>query len=292
AAGVVPLVQSEAAHARDLGVEPGVMVAEEAHARARLREQLVEPGRLAEEALAAPVALEAHAGRSVVREDDVEPTVLAQRSDLVAGVVTLRVALQRLRRALEVRRAVAAADAAHAQRIAARDELVDLAVLQVVQAGQHLGRRLRVEAEEVHMVALDEHRLARGGAPFSDPRREVARAVVPLGGSVDAVRIGPNAEVADVKDEIEAHGERLLEREHARVHLVETPVDVARRAEDHGSSPVAQAQWIWMATVQKGRPSLMGFEAMPHHTRSIRCNSPAKARAPRRSTALPTPTTT
>src|SRR5690606_34003286 len=168
AAGVVPLVQSEAAHARDLGVEPGVMVAEEAHARARLREQLVEPGRLAEEALAAPVALEAHAGRSVVREDDVEPTALAQRSDLVAGVVTLRVALQRLRRALEVRRAVAPADAADAQRIAARDELVDLAVLQVVQAGQHLGRRLRVEPDEVLMVALDEHRFARGGAPFSD----------------------------------------------------------------------------------------------------------------------------
>ena len=60
------------------------MVAEEAHARLRLHEQLVEPGGLADEALATSVAIEAHARGRVVREDDVEVDARAQRRELVA----------------------------------------------------------------------------------------------------------------------------------------------------------------------------------------------------------------
>lgn len=88
------LVEAHAWHARDLGVDPRVVMPEEAHARPSPREQLVETGGFAHEALPAAVAIEAHPGGCVVGEDDVEVRRLAQRLDLVARVVPLGVALQ------------------------------------------------------------------------------------------------------------------------------------------------------------------------------------------------------
>jgi hypothetical protein len=67
------------------------------------------------------------------------------------------------------------------------------------------------------------------------------RAAVTPGRAVDARWIGPDAEVADVKQPVEAHAERRLERDHAGVHLVEPPVDVARRTQDHDGAPLALA---------------------------------------------------
>jgi hypothetical protein len=54
------------------------------------------------------------------------------------------------------------------------------------------------------VVALDEERLPRDRPTFGEPRGEVARAVVLLGRLVDPVRVGPDAEVADVQHPLEA----------------------------------------------------------------------------------------
>jgi len=231
----VALVEADARHARDLGVDPRVVMPEEAHARPSPREQIVETGHFADKALAPTVAIEAHPGGCVVGEDDVEVRRLAQRLDLVARVVPLGVALQRRRAPPEAGWSEAAADAADLQDLLTDDELVDAAVPKIVKAGQDFGGRLRVEPHEVLVVALDEHGGPRRGAALREPDGEVARAVVPPRGPVDARGIGPHAEVADVQHPVDAHAERRLEREHARVHPVETAVDVTCRAEDHGS---------------------------------------------------------
>jgi hypothetical protein len=87
------------------------------------------------------------------------------------------------------------------------------------------------------VVALDEQRLVRRWAPLGPPRREVAGAVVALRRPVDAARVRPHAEVADVQHPLEAHTERDLEGEDVFVEPIEGSVDVTGGADDHGVVP-------------------------------------------------------
>jgi hypothetical protein len=91
------LVQSDAADARDLGVEPGVVVTEEADPRANAADEVVETRCLAHVSRSASVPLEFHSRGSVVHEQHVDPGVPTEIVDFVARVVALRVALEVLR---------------------------------------------------------------------------------------------------------------------------------------------------------------------------------------------------
>lgn len=78
-------------------------------------------------------------------------------------------------------------------------EVEPLSVPQVEEPGQNLRIGLGVEPDEVLVVALDEDRPPGSETAFGPPRREVARALVLTGRTVDPARIGPDAEVADVQ---------------------------------------------------------------------------------------------
>jgi hypothetical protein len=70
------------------------------------------------------------------------------------------------------------------------------------------------------VVALDEERLPRSCPTLGEPHRKVASAIVLLGRLVDSVRIGPDAEVPDVKHPLETHAERGLERENVFIKAI------------------------------------------------------------------------
>src|SRR6266542_762293 len=69
------LVQSDAANARDLRIEPGVVVTEEADPRTKAAEEVVQARGLADVAGSASVPSELHARGSVVHEQYVDPGV-------------------------------------------------------------------------------------------------------------------------------------------------------------------------------------------------------------------------
>ena len=108
-----------------------------------------------------------------------------------------------------------------------------MAVPEIEEPGQHLGRVLRVEPEEVLVVALDENRPPRRGASVGEPRREVAGTVVCSCRPVDATRIRLNTEITHVKHPPKAFPEHLLEREDVVIHSVDGPVDVTGGAKQH-----------------------------------------------------------
>jgi hypothetical protein len=174
----------------DLSVDTRVVMAEEAHAGSRAREELIEPGGSADEAWTLPVPLEANSRRCIMRQHDVDARAPRERIDLVARVVTLRVALQIPGWPIEVRRAMAAPDATDAQRTGTFAELEAQAVLEIVQTGQNLVARLVVQPYEVLVVSLDEQRPARRPTLLADPERKITCTVVPTSGAVDAIGIG------------------------------------------------------------------------------------------------------
>jgi len=79
------------------------------------------------------------------------------------------------------------------------------------------------ELHEFLLVTLDKKRLPRDWAMLGIPGGEVPRAVVPRRGPVDARRVRPNAEVADVQSVIEHHAQRGVEGQHRGVEGVEGP---------------------------------------------------------------------
>src|SRR5256885_562458 len=112
---------------------------------------------------------ESHSGGRVVDKDDVHPLGPAKRIDFVARVVALGGTLEVLRRALEVRWAVAATNAPDADDILTVTEIHRGAVPQIEEPRQHFRTRLRVEPHEVLVIPFDEDRFPRGRAPLRDP---------------------------------------------------------------------------------------------------------------------------
>ena len=94
AAGVRRLVDAHAGHAVELGVEPGVVVSEEADLRADAQNQVIQPLGFARPTRAPAVPLEDHPGGGVVNQEHVCSPVVDQGIDLVACVVSLPVCLQ------------------------------------------------------------------------------------------------------------------------------------------------------------------------------------------------------
>jgi ATP-dependent helicase YprA (DUF1998 family) len=76
-----------------------------------------------------------------------------------------------------------------------------------------------------------------------------------LGRLVDAIRIGPHAEVANVQHPLEAHAERGLEREDVLVETIHGAMDVAGSADDHDAPVVARnASATRLGTNRQGGP--------------------------------------
>ena len=135
-----------------------------------------------------------------------------------------------------IRRSVAAADAADPDPPISRVEVDGLSAVQVGQPREHLALAsgaLFLEPDEVLVVALDKDRGAGRRASLGEPHGEVASAFVLARGLVDAVGVGPDAEVADVQDVVKAHAEGVLEREDIGVELVHGSMDVAGCADEH-----------------------------------------------------------
>ena len=132
-------------------------------------------------------------------------------------------------------RPVAAAEAGHANRLAASSEVCSAAVRQVGQPRQELGVLERGEPLEVLVVGLDEHGRTRCGAALGERPREVAGALVVAGSAIDTVGIRPHTEVAHVQHVLEAHAENRFESADVVVQAIEGAMDVAGCADDHGS---------------------------------------------------------
>jgi len=87
-------VDAEAGNAINLGIEPGVVVAEEADLRADTSDQVIEPLRFASPAGPASMSLKDHSGRRVMNEQHIDSAANDQGVDLVTGVVPLPVSLK------------------------------------------------------------------------------------------------------------------------------------------------------------------------------------------------------
>src|SRR5690606_17066350 len=207
------------------------MVTEEADAGTRAANKVVEAHGLARPVQSASMPRKHDARRCIMGEEHVEPLTPEQRVDVLPRVVPLGVALEVLRPALVVRGTVATTQATDNDTA----EVEGRPVAEVEEVREHLRLGLGVEPDEVLVVALDEQRAARGGPSTRPPSGEVARAVVLPGGLVDALRVRPHAEVADMQHPLEAHAERLLEGEDVLEEPIEGSVDVASGADDHGS---------------------------------------------------------
>src|SRR5690606_25164735 len=179
---------------------------------------------------------ELDAGGRVVKQEHVNTAVTAQAFALVMSEVTLGDFLQVTRPALVIGRTVTAADAAAADLFAVVADVNDVTTRQIHQARQDLAPadfEMLVEPDEVLVIAFDEDRAPRRRALLGEPDGEVPRALVVTGGLVYPVRIRPDAEVADVKDIVETHAERLLEGEDIVVEPIHGSMNVAGGADEH-----------------------------------------------------------
>ena len=229
------LVDAEAGHTIYLGIEPRMVVSEEADLRADPSNQVIEPLGFARPTGSSTMPLEDHSGGSVVDEEHVCPIARDQGIDLIPGVVALPVCLQITRAAPVVGWPEAATKASDGERLVPLDDVEPLSVAQIEEPGQHLGIGPVVQPDEVLVVALDEQSSSRRGPSLGPPGREIPGAVVAFGRTVDAGRGRPDAEVADMEHPRKAHAERLLEGEDLLVEPVDGPVDIAGSANDHGS---------------------------------------------------------
>jgi hypothetical protein len=79
------------------------------------------------------------------------------------------------------------------------------------------------------------------------PPREVTGAVVPACGLVDAIRVGPDTEVADVEDPIELEPRCCFEPKDIIEEAMECSVYVSRGTKDH------EQNVLWAGEVRRSR---------------------------------------
>ena len=171
ATGVWRLVDAEAGHAADLGIKPGVVVAEEADLRTDAQNQVIQPFRFACPPGSPAMPLEDHSGGSIVNQEHVCSPSIDQGVDLVPSVVALPVCLQIARPTPVVGRPEASAEAPDRDRFVPLGDVEPLPVAQIEHTGQHLGIGLVVQPDEILVVALDEQ-----GLPWSAPPRSAHQA--------------------------------------------------------------------------------------------------------------------
>ena len=198
-AGHLHPVEADAPDTRYLAVYARMVMAEKAHKRPQAIDQSVKAHGFTYPVAAVPVLLEPDPRGCIVDKKDVHRGVLAEGIDLIARVMALRIALKVFRRALEVGGSVTTSNSAYAHRIPGCAETQCLAVPEIEKARQHFGGVLRVKPEKILVVTLDENRPPRRRASVSEPRREVAGAVVSPCRPVDAIRVRPNTEITHLK---------------------------------------------------------------------------------------------
>jgi len=239
--GARDLVEAKASDTGDLRIDPRVVVTEEADARAGASDELVEPTCLAHVARTLAVTLEADASRGIVDEQNVDVVTVREGLDLIGCVVTLGVSAKPGGRPFVVRRTEAPSDTANAYGAGGSLECPHATVSKVEEVRENLVGFPRVEPLEVLVVPLDEDGLPRSRALLPPPPREVTGAVVPACGLVDAIRGGPDAEVADVEDPIELEARCCFEPKDIVEEAIECPMYVSRSAEEHGGKVPAMA---------------------------------------------------
>lgn len=116
------LVEADGADAVDRGVEPRVVMAEEADLWTDTTHQVIEPLSFADPPGTAPVPLEGHPGGGVVDQEHVNPAASNQCVDLVSRVVALAVGLKVTRPSRVVGWPITTTEATNRERlIAVRD---------------------------------------------------------------------------------------------------------------------------------------------------------------------------
>jgi hypothetical protein len=171
----------------------------EAHARLNARHQVGEASSFAHE-FTAPVPPVSHARGCIVRQHNIYGALtglLCQALYFIVRKMSPRVTTKLNRLALVVGRAVAATNAAYANRLCTVNDQVDrLTVRQISEIGQHLRSSLRVEPLKVLVIALDEYGPAGRRTLSFEPGRKVPGTIMIARPFVDLGRVWPDAEVA------------------------------------------------------------------------------------------------
>ncbi len=89
------------------------------------------------------------------------------------------------------------------------------------------------------MVALDEQGSPRDCTPLAEPRRKISSSIVVASRPVDPPCIGPDAEIPDLQDAVEANPDDRLEYEHVLVEAIQGSVDIPCRADEHRQCSLA-----------------------------------------------------